>query len=686
MNSTTKLLFKSAIGACLSGLFALSSVSAGLLSYEGFNYERRQWTEASVSNPEGIDGLNGGFGWDGPWEETSAYLTGIAAEARDFNDDDGLIAGARTEVLTYTDSQGRKLLTQPGQVRTSTSNSSYAARKLAQPLGEPGETIWLSFLAQAANSDNTRWSFVELNENITTHYLRFGQGNGKNRWGYDARSTTNVRIQDAPGPLVTEPVMFLAKIEFPIDTENDPVNISYWFNPDLGSESELGEPETFQSLYKPLEYLVVRGRVSIDFDEIRIGTTFDSVTPHGPFAENVAIARATTIRFETEWDKEYRSLHSEDGENWTRMQEEPIEGNAAISGLSHPEAIDASSLRIVSSKGEICTPDLSGNPVLNVTDGLALHMDASATDTLTLSDGFYVEEWRDAQGNDIVFTPLAVETQEDTRPFYFESGQGPNNRPTLLFDESSLDSISPAAFALANDIEGITFFSVVKNAQAASQNIFRISLPNSFVGIRFVQFRTSGFYDVQFRRETDDTDPYTLKGGARAPGVWSVDGSMIDYLGGKAYLFLNGEELDYLDNIEKGRTDAVDAGYVRIGSSTRPDLQNTWQGGIAEILFYNRALSNEERNSVGTYLADKYNLNYELAVEDEIPFEAIESVTLSFAAELGESYAIEWSNDLSEPWSDLGVELTGLGLNERVYFTIDDASDREFFRLRKEIK
>src|SRR5699024_8708623 len=118
----------------------------------------------------------------------------------------------------------------------------------------------------------------------------------------------------------------------------------------------------------------------------------------------------------------------------------------------------------------------------------------------------------------------------------------------------------------------------------------------------------------------------------------------------------------------------------------RSNLANTWQGGISEILFYNRALSAEERNAVGTYLADKYNLPYELAVEDEIPFETIDSVTLGFAAELGEESALEWTHDLSQPWQDLAAELIGLGLNERVYFPIGDDLKHEFFRLRKEIK
>src|SRR5690625_1571248 len=106
-----------AVSIFTSTILFSTSASAKLLVYEGFDYDRIQWTEGSDHSPEGIEGLDGGFGFAEPWQETEPHLTGIAAEARDFNDDDGLYAGARTEPLTYTDSQGRRLLSSPGQVR-----------------------------------------------------------------------------------------------------------------------------------------------------------------------------------------------------------------------------------------------------------------------------------------------------------------------------------------------------------------------------------------------------------------------------------------------------------------------------------------------------------------------------------------------------------------------------------------
>ena len=157
---------------------------------------------------------------------------------------------------------------------------------------------------------------------------------------------------------------------------------------------------------------------------------------------------------------------------------------------------------------------------------------------------------------------------------------------------------------------------------------------------------------------------------------------MTDYNTGNSFLYLNGMELAN-GTVTTGRTAATNSEVVRIGSSTRANLANTWQGGIAEILYFNRALTNEERNAVGTYLADKYDIPYQLALETDVPFDLVESVTLSFAADIGETYSIEWTNDLSGSWNTLDTQVQGLGLNERVYVTIADGVDRQFFRLRK---
>src|SRR5690606_38241004 len=124
----------------------------------------------------------------------------------------------------------------------------------------------------------------------------------------------------------------------------------------------------------------------------------------------------------------------------------------------------------------------------------------------------------------------------------------------------------------------------------------------------------------------------------------------------------------------------------RIGSSTRPALANTWQGGIAEILFFNRALTDEERNQVGIYLSDKYDIPYKLSLETDVPFDLIETVTLGFRADAETEYAIEATEDLTGAWVDIGIRVSGVGFNERTFVTINEGADRKFFRARSMVE
>lgn len=693
--SWTKLL----TGTCfLSALtFGASSASAELLAYEGFNYERHQWTEGS-NDAEGLTGLDGGFGWGGTWEETETKMNGIATDSADFADSPTWTAGARTQALSFTDSEGRRLITSPGQVRTSTQRASWTVRPLARPLGEPGETIWISFLAQAG-IDGDNYSFLSFDFHPTDNghqVARLGRINSDptpTHWGW--QTTYGKDKWGAPGPLTTESVMYLAKFVYPEDVTQN-VDISIWFNPELGSETELGAPDEVTFAHNPADIRVLNsvalyGRNSIDFDELRIGTTFDSVTPYGPFAENLRIESVhgvSSIEFDTELGNEYHVLQAI-GENWERFTSEPVVGDGEPQkvGILGETSID--SLRVVELFSEDHTPNPSGDPVFPVIEGLALHLDASATDSLTL-DGYKVDEWRDAHGKNITFTPseFADSPSEDRRPSSAASF-GPNNRDILLFDGTrSLNTSSPEGLALANDIEGITFFSVIQSNYESSQNIFRMSLtgPTTKTGVRFVQFRTSSQPGINVRR-TDSGALHSLYGGEQQVNEWGIDSSMIDFNTAEAFLFQNGKETGFDGAMQTpGRSDSTDSTYVRIGSSTNPDtIANAFMGDIAEILFFNRALTQEERNQVGVYLSDKYDLPYLVSGETDIPFNLSDAVTLSFRADAGVEYTIEATNDLTGTWTDTGISIIGVGANERTFVTITDGADKQFFRGRKSL-
>jgi hypothetical protein len=266
----------------LSLTMAASHASASLIAYEPFNYDRMQWYASTTVTGDGIAGLNGGTGWAAPWYSTGIYNAGVPVWPGDYP------ANARTAPLSYTDGMGLSLQTSGNQMRTAYGNNSWDRRLLAEPIGELGSTVWVSFLAQsdAITTATSRYAFVELANTGVNNRLWIGKvtpvltGN----WGINLPDNT------APGgptsadfgdaAKMNQQTMFLMKLDFP--TAADGVTgISVWLNPpDLTDESALLAP-VFQSVvnYTTWNQVGVAGRYSTDFDEIRIGTTFASVTP-----------------------------------------------------------------------------------------------------------------------------------------------------------------------------------------------------------------------------------------------------------------------------------------------------------------------------------------------------------------------------------------------------------------------
>jgi hypothetical protein len=62
--------------------------------------------------------------------------------------------------------------------------------------------------------------------------------------------------------------------------------------------------------------------------------------------------------------------------------------------------------------------------------------------------------------------------------------------------------------------------------------------------------------------------------------------------------------------------DAVPSGHIRtrIGSDSLDSPSSFFNGDIVEVLVYNRNISEEERNAVGTYLSTKYDLTTQYPV------------------------------------------------------------------------
>jgi hypothetical protein len=277
-NRTTRFVTAAVL---LSFTVGASQASATLIAHEPFQYDRVQWYASSTVTGDGIAGLNGGVGWNGAWYSTGALNSGIPVAPDDYP------ANNRTSPLSYTDAVGNPLLTSGNQLRTAFGNASWDRRLLAEPIGALGSTVWVSFMAQSDSitTGSPRWAFVELANTEFNNRLWIGKvtpittGN----WGINLPDNTGsgVLSADFGGAIkMNEQTMFLMKLQFPETTEGL-TSLSVWLNPpDLTDESALSSTVFSGTIkYSMWDQVGVAGRYSTDFDEIRIGTTFASVTP-----------------------------------------------------------------------------------------------------------------------------------------------------------------------------------------------------------------------------------------------------------------------------------------------------------------------------------------------------------------------------------------------------------------------
>ncbi len=268
-----------ALGAVLvTLLFSPAAMAQVPFAHDSFDYpDRTEGTDAEF-RPDEIDGLTGGTGWSGGWDDVGPRGSGIAlmpAEA----------SGARIQPLGFTDRLGNVLATDGNQLRGSFGSHSSAVRILdlsAIPapyrtgegeLGADGTEIWISFLAQneASIGGSSRWSFLGLGgSEFAMPYLgKVGLDNGN--WGI--RTGFGEERIDLGAPS-SAAVFFVARIAF--QDGNDIITV--WLDPDLDAEPAGGITATVIDF--DFDRIYFTGRYSSDFDEIRIGASFASVTPH----------------------------------------------------------------------------------------------------------------------------------------------------------------------------------------------------------------------------------------------------------------------------------------------------------------------------------------------------------------------------------------------------------------------
>ncbi len=249
-------------------------------AYEGFDYPHRDWGTDGDHTPagEGLMHLMGGTGWGSVWFESfdASRYNGVAV----YPGDAGSGGDGRTDPLSFTDGNGATLLTTGGQARTCYGTGSTSVRHLdlstipqslltgQSTVGADGTSVWVSFLAQSYDgAGDGRYAYVALGDS-----LRMGKiGDPTGNWGVADPGSVAFEVGSISS---SDPVFFVARVDFVAGDEQ----ASVWLNPPLDAQPSSAdltlavEDFTFTSV-------TLEGRYSTDFDEIRLGTSYEAVTP-----------------------------------------------------------------------------------------------------------------------------------------------------------------------------------------------------------------------------------------------------------------------------------------------------------------------------------------------------------------------------------------------------------------------
>ena len=234
----------------------------------------------------------------------------------------------------------------------------------------------------------------------------------------------------------------------------------------------------------------------------------------------------------------------------------------------------------------------SNAQVLTVTNNLQLWLKADAGVATNASGG--VTQWTDQSPNG----NNAVPADDTTAPLWVADAQ--NGKPALRFNGSNyLDVATAPSVAIAGDISS---FFVVKF--------------EDFATYRAVWGKTLGNYPAP-------TDYYVQPGSA-TPTVFRGDGSQFNFgnvnatahLQAKTYSVvgfeMSGTTLTHYLNGQTAGTGEITAtvadGGTPLKVGTRDDFVTKMNGEIAELLIYDVALADTDRDSVINYLKLKYNI------------------------------------------------------------------------------
>ena len=236
---------------------------------------------------------------------------------------------------------------------------------------------------------------------------------------------------------------------------------------------------------------------------------------------------------------------------------------------------------------QIGTVSMSGS--VPVTTGLVLHLDADAITGKSDTDS--LDQWNDisGEGNHAetwsgVSNPVYRTDQMNGKPVVRYSGSEgllvPHDTSLALSPEFTIFAVADLT-ATTSGVDNIRTI-LSKELSFSDRNYWLVQWDGDWVG----RISESGTARQVESDEGAVTDPALIS--------YRADGSNLN-------LFVDGEAQVLGDSYS-----SIDTQSAPVGIGRQADDARSWHGDIAEILIYNTALSDEDRESVEQYLGEKW--------------------------------------------------------------------------------
>lgn len=225
--------------------------------------------------------------------------------------------------------------------------------------------------------------------------------------------------------------------------------------------------------------------------------------------------------------------------------------------------------------------------------------------TSTSTNGAPVSSWTDVSGNGNTVS----QTNTNQQPLYQASFM--NGNPTILFDNNNgsgqNDYLTGVDSPVLDNSNGFTLFTVIR-PNSNSNNARSIVSKRTNVGVNqaymlFIYGNNRATLDVVTNNNRFDSNPVSITAGSNYIITGSYDGTLASSQRSKIYsgqtLLATGTESD---------ASMPDYNSPLILGSTHVGDPRPFDGHIAEVIYYRRALNVTEKIIVDNYLSSKYNI------------------------------------------------------------------------------